>query len=90
MRNPQLTDTHPDVKRWQLAWMRQAPSWRKAHMLGQLPETMKQLALSGLRQRHPEADKMELRRRLADLLLGPDLAAKAYGPLPGAEPDDGG
>jgi hypothetical protein len=23
-----------------------------------------------------------LRRRLADLLIGPDLAAKAYGPLP--------
>ncbi len=31
--------------------------------------------------RSPEATPQELRRRLADLLLGPDLAARAYGPL---------
>jgi len=40
------------------------------------------LALSGLRTRYPNADEMELRRGLADLLLGEDLAACAYGPLP--------
>ena len=38
------------------------------------------LALSGLRTRHPEATSQELRRRLSDLLLGPDLAAQVYGP----------
>jgi hypothetical protein len=50
-------------------------------MVGQLNQTVRTLALSGLRQRYPEATPQELRRRLADLLLGPDLAARAYGPL---------
>jgi len=39
------------------------------------------LALSGLRQRHPQASEDELRRHLADLWLGPELAARVYGPL---------
>ena len=76
-----LSDTHPDIERLHLALMRNAPSWRKAEMVGQMFETMKQLALSGLRQRYPLADETELRRRLADLLLGPELACKVYGPL---------
>lgn len=50
-------------------------------MVDQLNQTVRTLALSGLRQRHPEATPQELRRRLADLLLGPYLAARAYGPL---------
>lgn len=45
-------------------------------MVGQLNWTVRTLALSGLRQRHTEATPQELRRRLADLLLGPSLAAK--------------
>jgi hypothetical protein len=43
--------------------------------------TVKQLAYQGLRQRHPAASEAELRRRLADLLLGEDLAQQVYGPL---------
>ena len=50
-------------------------------MVGQVNQTVRTLAPSGLRQRHPDATPQELRRRLADLLLGPDLAAQAYGPL---------
>ena len=79
------SDTHPHVERLQIEWMRQAPAWRKAELWGQMIETMQQLALSGLRQRYPQADEAELRRRLADLLLGPDLAALVYGPMPDGE-----
>jgi hypothetical protein len=50
-------------------------------MVGQMNQTLRTLALSGLRQRHPSATPEELRRRLADLLLGPTLAAQVYGPL---------
>jgi hypothetical protein len=64
-----------------IALLRQAPPWRKLHMVAQLNQAVRTLALSGLRQRHPEATPQELRRRLADLLLGPDLAALVYGPL---------
>jgi hypothetical protein len=48
-------------------------------MVGDLNATVKQFALDGIRQRHPNATDQELNRRLADLLLGEELAAKAYG-----------
>jgi hypothetical protein len=44
--------------------------------------TARILALSGLGERHPTKTPARLQRRLADLWLGADLAAKAYGPLP--------
>jgi hypothetical protein len=50
-------------------------------MLVQLNQAAYTLALSGLQQRYPQASPVELRRRLADLLLGPELAARVYGPL---------
>ena len=89
MRMPIVSDTHPDMERLQLDLMRQAPAWQKAQMLGEMYASLKQLALSGLRSRHPEASQMELQRRLADLLLGADLAERVYGP-PAEDPDDVG
>jgi hypothetical protein len=64
-----------------LEMLRQAPPWRKLEMLGQMNQATRTVALSGLRQRHPDADPQELRRRLADLLLGSTVAAQVYGPL---------
>jgi hypothetical protein len=51
----------------------------------QLNQAARELALAGLRRRHPAAGPEELCRRLAELLLGPELAARAYGPEPGGE-----
>jgi hypothetical protein len=76
-----LSDTHPKVEAVQLQLLRQAPPWQKANMLGQMYETVKQLAYQGLRKRHPDLSDIEIRRRLADLLLGDDLAQQVYGPL---------
>jgi hypothetical protein len=76
-----LSDTSLAAERVQLDLLRRAPAWRKVHMLAELNETVRTLALSGLRQRYPQASAQELRRRLADLLLGPELAARVYGPL---------
>lgn len=76
-------DTSPEAERVQIELLRRAPAWRKLELLGRLNAMARTLALSGLRRRHPEATPAELRRRLADLLLGPELAARAYGPLPG-------
>ena len=49
--------------------------------LGKRYHTIKQLALIGLHQRFPSATEDELGRRLADQLLGKELAEKVYGPL---------
>jgi len=73
-------DTDPDLERWQIEQLRQMPVWRKLELMTAMSESVKLLALAGLRQRHPAATPAELRRRLADLLLGPELAARAYGP----------
>lgn len=81
-------DTHPDAERVQIELLRRAPAWRKLEMLGQLNETARTLALSGLRQRYPQATPEELRRRLADLLLGSELAERVYGALLQEKRDD--
>jgi hypothetical protein len=57
------------------------PAWRKLQLVGEMNRTLDTLALAGLRQRHPGATLAQLRRRLADLRLGPALAARVYGPL---------
>ncbi len=75
------SDTHPKMEALQIRLLREAPSWRKMEMLASLNAAAKSLALAGLRQRFPQAREGELRRRLADLLLGEDLARKVYGGL---------
>jgi len=65
----------------QVELLRSAPSWRKMEMLACLNASARALALTGLHQRFSQAREAELQRRLADLLLGPDLARKVYGEL---------
>ncbi|GIV17338.1 MAG: hypothetical protein KatS3mg022_2773 [Armatimonadota bacterium] len=75
-------DTDPHVEEILVQMLRQAPPWRKMQMLAELNATVKVMLLSGLRQRYPNASEAELRRRLAGLLLGEELASKVYGELP--------
>jgi len=78
-------DTTPEVERVLIELLRRAPAWRKLELVAQMNDTVRMLALSGLRTRHPQASEAELRRRLADILLGPELAEKAYGRLATSE-----
>lgn len=50
-------------------------------MMEQLNQSARTLMMAGLRERYPQAGDPELRRRLADLVLGPTLAKEVYGPL---------
>jgi len=59
--------------------LRKASPALKMKMLAQLNTAARTLALAGLRSRHPGAAEPELRRRLADLLLGEELARAVYG-----------
>lgn len=69
----------------QVQFWRQASPTRKMHVLAQLNASARTLALTGLRASYPQADEAELRRRLAGLLLGEELARKVYGELKHAE-----
>jgi hypothetical protein len=75
------SDTHPKMEALQIQLWRQASPTRKMHMLAQLNASVRMLALAGLRSRYPNATETELRRRLADLVLGEELARKVYGEM---------
>jgi hypothetical protein len=77
-----INDTHPEAERILTELLRQAPVWRKMEMMAELNRTADHLAMEGLRDIYPKASEDELRRYLADLKLGSELAQKAYGPLP--------
>jgi len=75
------SDTHPKMEALQIQLLRQATPTRKMEMLAQLNASARTLALMGLRSRYPQAGEAELRRRLAGLLLGEELARKVYGDI---------
>ena len=75
------SDTHPKMEALQIQFWRQASPTRKMQMLAQLNASARTLALTGLRARYPQASEIELRRRLAGLILGEELARKVYGEL---------
>jgi hypothetical protein len=79
------SDTDPKMEALQIQLWRQASPTRKMHMLAQLNASARTLALTGLRSRYPQASEGELRRRLADLLLGEELARKVYGEMSNAK-----
>ena len=75
-------DTEPQAEQVLVNLLRCASVARKLEMLGQMNAAARQMALQGLRGRHPGATEAQLQRYLADLLLGSELAARAYGPRP--------
>lgn len=81
----QYPDTSPEIEQLQIDRLRQMPPWRKLELLSEMNRTVRTLALAGLRQRYPQESQIQHRRRLADLLLGPELAARAFGPMPEAD-----
>ena len=76
---PHLSDTHPEIEALQIRLLRETPDWRKLEMLADLNEAARILALTGLRERYPQATEAEIQRRLADLLLGEEMTLKVYG-----------
>jgi Rv0078B-related antitoxin len=83
--NRYFTDTTPEAEALLIQLARQASPSRKLQMVVELNRTMHTLMRAGIRNRHPNASEAEIRRHMADLLLGPELAAKAYGPWPTPE-----
>jgi hypothetical protein len=75
-------DTSPDIENMQIEQLRQMHPWRKMALMAEMGQTVRALAMAGLCQRYPDDTPALRRRRMADLLLGPELAARVYGPLP--------
>jgi hypothetical protein len=78
----QSPDTSAEAERIMIELLRKAPVWRRLQLADSMSRATRLLVMSGVRQRFPQADEDELRRRFADLYLGPELAEKAFGPPP--------
>lgn len=73
-----FSDTHPKMEALQIEFIRRMPTWKKIAVVDSLNETVKTLAISGIRERHPDATPYQIHRMLAELMLGVDLAQKVY------------
>lgn len=76
--NSLSSDTHPRIEQMQIEFIRRMPAWKKFSIVDGLNETVKTLAVTGLKQRHPDAPPETIQRMLADLMLGAELARKVY------------
>jgi len=72
------SDTHPKMEALQIELLRRMPAWKKISIVDGLNETVKTLAISGIKQRYPDATPEQIHRLLADLILGAELAQKVY------------
>ena len=86
--SPTAHRTHSDTDRGTEVLLveleRRTPAWRKLELASSLNRMVLEFSLAGLRQRNPEANDEELKRLLADIVLGPELAARVYGTSPDA------
>jgi len=73
------SDTHPKMEALQIELIRRMPAWKKISIMDGLNETVKTIAISGIKQRHPNAAPAQIQRMLAELMLGAELAQKVYG-----------
>jgi hypothetical protein len=74
-----MRDTTVDMEVVQSELYRRMTFEEKARRVTELTAGACQLALAGLRQRHPGASEQELLLRLAVLRLGPETVARVYG-----------
>lgn len=81
---PGALDTSPDIDARHFELYRHMTPADKARRVSDLTLGSCQLALAGLRSRHPAADEKELLLRLAVLRLGTETVARVYGWQDGA------
>jgi hypothetical protein len=76
---PQSLDTDPAVEERQLeAWRCMTPA-QKLRIVGELVRASEELALAGIKLRHPDATGRELELRLAALRLDRDTMIRWFG-----------
>ncbi|MCS6774488.1 MAG: hypothetical protein RMM31_10495 [Anaerolineae bacterium] len=74
----QVSDTRGEVEALQIMLIRQMPTWKRVAIVESLTEMVKLMAISGIRQRHPDATTEQIHRLLAEAMLGAELARRVY------------
>jgi hypothetical protein len=75
-----ISDTTPAARAVLTALYRKAGQEKCAMMALQMSADYRAITLSGIRARRPDATEAQVRRELARLVLGAELADRAYGP----------
>lgn len=71
-------DTSSEIEQRQIERWRAMTPTEKMHLVGAASQAAREMALAGLRVRHPHAEAREIFLRYAILTLGPDNAARLY------------
>ena len=79
--NRRVTDTSADAAKVQYRVLRAMSPSRKLALVEDANRTARQLAFAGIQLRFPDASEDERARRLMDLVLGKELAGRAFGPM---------
>jgi hypothetical protein len=77
-----VQDTSPAAQARYYELLRRLPAERRMVALHRLNRAVRELALAGLRQRHPTATDAELRVRLTVRLYGRDVALRLFASVP--------
>lgn len=80
-----LSDTPIEIRRKQFELLRKLSPEERLTQALDLTDTVRQLVMSDLRHRHPEASEDEIRRRFIGRVLTRDEVIRAYG----FDPDEG-
>jgi hypothetical protein len=72
-------DTTPEAEAVWLELWRNAPVGRKVNAVEAGSRAIRELALAGVKQRHPNLEGAELTQRWAEALWGTELAQRAFG-----------
>ncbi len=75
-----ITDTSPGARAVLTGLYRKAGPERCLRMALQMSEDYRAIAASGIRFRRPDATEAEVRRELARMYLGRELADRVFGP----------
>ena len=77
-----MVDTSPQADARYHELLRRMPPEKRLEAAMRLSHAVRELALAGIRARHPGADDQELRVRLTVRLYGRDCARRLFGHVP--------
>ena len=77
-----MNDTSPAANARYHELLRAMPPWRRLEVAMGLTQTVRELALAGIRDRHLQAGEHELRVRLTVRLYGRAAAVRLFGAVP--------
>jgi hypothetical protein len=71
-------DTSKEAEQAYLKMLRKVPLWRKVAMIDSLTKACQEMAVAGIRMRHPNASEEEIKIRLAALWLEREIMIRIF------------